>query len=249
MRVIWLGFIVAALSFGSAQAWDQAAMNAQVDATDFLLDNDCSATLVAKDELLTANHCVVEQFRTVKREEINDKGEVKNVEIKIAAPGTASRIDFAGPNETRRTSYTYKVLAHDSERDLALVKTAVDIVGKPAPLACAEPKRGDKVWAVGNPHIVLYATISTGIVNSVNRDYRGLGVGEDILQPEVNDNNGLVQHTALISEGSSGGALYNDNGELIGVNVLGSHDGWGFAVPLSEVRKFLEDNGAAEPCP
>jgi S1-C subfamily serine protease len=53
---------------------------------------------------------------------------------------------------------------------------------------------------------------------------------------------GLVQHTAVIAPGNSGGALYNADGHFVGVNVRGMPGGFGFAVPLSDVRAFLKKN-------
>lgn len=252
MKKLITALLASALSLVAvpAFAWDQKAMNAQIDATNFLMDNDCSATLIAPDKLLTANHCVTSQFQIIEKEKIDDKtGEVKKIKVKISVPGTVSRLSFAGANQTTKQSYVYKVLAHDYASDLAVVQTKVPAGDTPAPIACIDPQRGDKVWAVGNPDVVLYASVTTGIVNSVNRDYQSLGLVQDEYDPDIDPTKGFIQHTALISPGSSGGALFNDNGELIGVNVRGG-GGWSLAVTLDDIREFLTDNGVTLPnCP
>lgn len=219
----------------SAMAWDVAAMNRQVDQTNFLLNDNCSATLIDRERglLLTAHHCVSSQYKTVKREVINDKGELETKEFRVTEPGTVSRLLFNGPNEVSRTTYTFKIERSDKDLDLALVSLLTTV---PSDLTAA----GEPAYAVGNPMGVLYASVSPGFIASVNRNYRMIGVDNE---------HGLIQATTPIGGGNSGGALYNDAGEIIGVVVRGYQNisPVALAVPLADIRGFLKE--AASPCP
>jgi len=220
-------------------------LNTQIDQTNFLVNNDCSGTLIDAEHgyILTANHCIADQFQDVKRQIVDKDGNVKEITVRISKPGDVSQIVFAGPNEVQRTSFVFKMKAHDDNVDLGLLQVVSKLPNQSATkVACVDPDRLDKVYAVGNPFAILYSTASEGVVSSTARDYRMLGIDGNGDDPsEQPGDNGLTQHTAFIAPGSSGGALLNANGELIGVNVRGGN-GVFFSVPLGDVRKFLIDN-------
>ena len=58
----------------------------------------------------------------------------------------------------------------------------------------------------------------------------------------------VIWHDAPMAHGSSGGALLNDNMELVGVNFAIATNGqsgeylYGFCIPISYVREFLNAN-------
>lgn len=230
---------------GPAMAWDQKAMNTQVDQTNFLVNHNCSGTLIGGNPsyILTAHHCIMDTYQTVKKKDIQPDGTVKERDVRISVPGTVSQLYFKGSAEVQRNSYVYKVVADDDQLDLALLLIQTPLPNKTgAPMACQEVTRGDKVYAVGNAYVVLYASVSQGTVASVTRSYRDLGLSGDLGDATDNGEHGLIQHTALISGGNSGGALYNDNGEYVGTNVRGG-GGWSLSVPYTDVRHFLEKEG------
>ena len=108
------------------------------------------------------------------------------------------------------------VVASDPEHDLVLL--AVDGL-KAVPLTVVDSEQvaiGDEVYVVGNPQ-GLVGTFSAGIVSGIRK------VGED----------SLLQITAPISPGSSGGPVLNTNGEVIGVAVATFKGGQNlnFAIP------------------
>lgn len=82
---------------------------------------------------------------------------------------------------------------------------------------------GQKVFALGNPR-GLEKTFSGGIVSSIRELYGKLN----------------IQYTASISPGSSGGALLNEKGELIGItcSTFPSGQNLNFAVPVEEFAKI-----------
>lgn len=107
-------------------------------------------------------------------------------------------------------------VAIDAARDIALL--AVEDIKAPA-LSVGDSKQlavGDEVYAVGNPR-GLEGTFSAGIISSVRK------VGDD----------SLLQITAPISPGSSGGPVVNSKGDVIGVAVATFKGGQNlnFAIP------------------
>jgi serine protease Do len=89
---------------------------------------------------------------------------------------------------------------------------------------------GEAVAAIGSP-LDLRATITSGIVGAKGRS--------------VLDMSGLIQTNAVINPGSSGGALINLDGELVGINRListntGRWQGYGFAIPSNDARWFFD---------
>lgn len=249
LLVIWLAITHAA----NAAEISHGDLNRQIDQTNFLVNNDCSGTLIDKDAgyILTANHCIQDQFQDVERDELQKDGTVKKIKVRISKPGTVSQIVFAGPSMVSKTSFVFKMKAHDPDHDLGLLQVVSKLPNLQfVKLACAEPARLDTVYAVGNPFAVLYSSATKGIIASTSRDYRMLGIDGSGDDPnEQPGDNGLIQSTAPIEGGNSGGALLNDDGDLVGVNVRGSrmNETVAFAVPLDDIRKFLTDNGVDLP--
>ncbi len=97
---------------------------------------------------------------------------------------------------------------------------------------------GDPAVAVGNPLGLRGGpSVTAGVVSALGRTLRV--TPDDILY-------GLLQTDAPITRGSSGGALVNDRGELIGITTaIGVSDvgaeGLGFAVPSDIVAEIVPD--------
>ena len=91
---------------------------------------------------------------------------------------------------------------------------------------------GQTVYAVGNPR-GLEGTFSDGIISSIRP------VGTDKL----------IQITAPLSPGSSGGPVINRRGEIIGVSVFTIHNGQNlnFAIPSNYLRTLLAKIGYTRP--
>ena len=111
----------------------------------------------------------------------------------------------------------------DKSVDLILLK--VSTFNNPSiKFAAATVSIGQKVYVIGSPK-GLPTTISDGIISGM-RDFEGLK---------------LIQMTAPISPGSSGGPVLNSNGELIGISVSQLKDGQNinFAIPKSYLEILL----------
>ena len=102
---------------------------------------------------------------------------------------------------------------------------------------------GDLAVAIGHPLTLGAApTVTTGVVSALDRR---LDVGNDAMNAAVTLF-GLIQTDAPITRGSSGGALLNKDGELIGITTaiatadVGA-EGLGFAIPINLALNIVED--------
>lgn len=105
----------------------------------------------------------------------------------------------------------------------------------PVRLASATPRVGSRVYAVGSPS-GLTGTLTEGIVSAVRTwDLVGLGFNETVS---------VVQTSAPITFGSSGGGLFDSNGTLIGIVtfMLGRDGNLNFAIGAEEIRRTLRDS-------
>ena len=142
------------------------------------------------------------------------------------------------------TGYTYdaKLVGYSEERDLAVLK-AVDAADLPAASFGDSDlcRMGDTVYAIGNPlGVELRGTLTDGIISAINRDVQ---VDGRVMT--------LLQTTAALNNGNSGGPLINEYGQVVGINTLkmsgnGSEmeatvEGLGFAVPISDACFVVND--------
>ena len=102
---------------------------------------------------------------------------------------------------------------------------------------------GDLAVAIGHPLTLGAApTVTSGVVSALARR---LDVGSEAMGSGVTLF-GLIQTDAPITRGSSGGALINSNGELIGITTaiatadVGA-EGLGFAVPINLALSIADD--------
>lgn len=131
-----------------------------------------------------------------------------------------------------------EVIGADPLTDIAVIKVdAPDLV--PIELADIESVRvGDPAIAIGNPlGLGGSPSVTSGIVSAFNRQLR-VTVSEELF--------GLIQTDAPITRGSSGGALLDGQGRLIGITTaIGVSDvgaeGLGFAVPVNVAVGIADD--------
>lgn len=123
-------------------------------------------------------------------------------------------------------------LAIDRRNDLVLL--AVEGAKAPA-LGLGDSGKlavGDRIYSVGNPK-GLEGTFAEGIVSGIREVEREK----------------LLQITAPISPGSSGGPILNDSGAVVGVAVATFTDGQNlnFAIPAAKISSLLTKIGAVTP--
>ena len=130
------------------------------------------------------------------------------------------------------------VCGDDAGTDLALVRVDPAALaaqgGTPAYLpvdGSIAPRVGQLAVAIGNP-LGFESTVSTGVVSALGRSLRGRG-GRLI--------DGVVQHTAPLNPGNSGGPLLDGHGRVLGVNtaIIARSQGIGFAVAVETAAWVL----------
>lgn len=125
-----------------------------------------------------------------------------------------------------------KVIAFDKEKDLAILKFSTPTDLKVLKLHnSSKVSKGDEVIAIGSP-LGLKNTVSKGIVSSIREDKE----------------TSIIQITAPISSGSSGGALLTENGKVIGVTFAGIEEGQNLnlAIPSNEVTDLYKNKVAEQ---
>lgn len=147
---------------------------------------------------------------------------------------------------TDKRSFKAKVIGTDPLTDLAVIK--VEANNLPAiTLGDSDAlKLGEWVLAVGYP-LDLESTVTAGIVSAKGRKIGILNQNIDRNDPKPDSPvEAFIQTDAAINPGNSGGALVNLRGELVGINsaiasATGYYSGYGFAVPVSLVKKVTAD--------
>ncbi|MDR3505292.1 MAG: Do family serine endopeptidase [Acidocella sp.] len=129
-------------------------------------------------------------------------------------------------------TYPAKILGTDTKTDLAVLKISA---GHPLPYVDLGPSSsvqpGEWVVAMGNP-FGLDGTVTAGIVSALGRD-----IGDGPYDK-------FIQIDAPINEGNSGGPLFDQKGEVIGVNTAilspsGGSVGIGFAIPSDMIKRVV----------
>jgi S1-C subfamily serine protease len=125
------------------------------------------------------------------------------------------------------------VVGRDPSTDLAVLRAQATSLPY-AELSTATPLRvGQLVVAVGNP-FGFESTVSAGVVSALGRSLRSRQ-GRPI--------EGVVQHTAALNPGNSGGPLVDARGRVAGVNtaIIAMAQGIGFAVPATTAQWVLTE--------
>ncbi len=147
------------------------------------------------------------------------------------------------------------VRAFDVERDLAVL--LVDVPSGSAPLTAAElgdvgeVASGDRVVVIGSP-LGLEQTVSQGIVSAWREPREpdlDAAAGEKQQRRLVLPACRLLQISAAISPGSSGGPVFDEQGKVIGLataGVLYGSAGLNFAVPADALAPLVDEDEALD---
>ena len=145
---------------------------------------------------------------------------------------------------TNAEKFLAKVIASSKKTDLALIKiTGLPKRISPIPLGINdEVVPGEKVFALGHP-IGFGWSITEGIVNQIRINEKW-NYGSDPEEGEEFDHEAtLVQSSANISSGNSGGPLFNEKGNMIGVNSIGFEEAnnINLAVAVMHAKEIIEN--------
>ncbi len=133
-------------------------------------------------------------------------------------------------------TYDAQLVGYDESLDIAVLK--IDAEGLTAAQFGDSDllEIGDAAYAIGNPMGYLYGTMTDGIISALH-------VEVDVDGKSMN----LIQTSAALNSGNSGGALINEQGQVVGITVAkisGKEDealveGLGLAIPISDARPFI----------
>ncbi len=203
MRAVFLTLLIFALA-ACGQATPIPAAPSHVEAASLLeaktvglvgyrkdgeLHAYCSGVWVSGYTILTANHCVNDL-------ELQD-GLMYVVKSDVYAPNELSERNVIKPHGAL-------LLARDEAHDLALVQALVPPMHGTATLSVEVVRAGMPVQAMGQP-LGLWWSYSRGDVAAVR-------ITETLSEPMV-----FIQTTTPISPGSSGGGLFDEWGQLVGI--------------------------------
>jgi len=130
------------------------------------------------------------------------------------------------------------VMGDDPATDLALVRVDPAALASPTgtvPFLAIDgalaPRVGQLAVAIGNP-LGFESTVSTGVVSALGRSLRGRG--NRLID-------GVIQHTAPLNPGNSGGPLLDGTGRVLGVNtaIIARSQGIGFAIAVETAAWVL----------
>lgn len=137
-------------------------------------------------------------------------------------------------------TYSAQVIGGDEDYDIAVIKVDPGekelkpvVIGSSDNLAV-----GDDIIAIGNPLGELTFSMSEGIVSCLNREINVDGTPFN-----------MIQITAAVNGGNSGGPLFNTYGEVVGIvsakysstSSGTSTEGLGFAIPINDVLDMIKD--------
>ena len=133
-------------------------------------------------------------------------------------------------------NYPATLVGQSAQNDLAVLKIAATNLKAITLGDSAKAQVGEFVVAVGNP-LGLQESATFGIVSALNR------TASEAPSGPAGQLTGLVQTSAQLNPGNSGGALVNMAGQMIGIPTLGAEDsetgtaadGIGYAIPSDQV--------------
>jgi putative serine protease PepD len=137
---------------------------------------------------------------------LNDEGLILTNDH-VVKGATSITIDASGSSKTTRSA---ELVGEEANEDLALIKVDPSGLGL-KPLTLVSPSSvqvGDSVYAIGNPY-GLEETLTKGIVSAL---------GREISAPDGAKITGAIQTDAALNPGNSGGPLFDEEGDVIGVN-------------------------------
>lgn len=222
-------------------AWDIDKMNEQIEKTNVIVSEICSGTVIDTEKrlVLTAHHCITDNLREVEKRKVDEKtGQITTIKVMERAPMYIEVWKRKGFEIVTKEMHSASIVGYDDKADIAILQID-DENWKPemsAPMASDsyEYKRGKPVFAVGNPGITFDNSVTSGIISA---PARSLELGGGFKIP-------FFQMSASIMGGNSGGAIYNDSGELIGTVSAGVRGvDIGLAVPISKTKELLKRIG------
>ncbi len=133
---------------------------------------------------------------------------------------------------SNRQEYEANVIATDPELDIALLKVDEKTEFPFLKVHKKAIRVGERAIVIGNPY-GLSSTVTTGVISALGRNLK--------ISNRVYAN--LIQTDAAINPGSSGGALLDADGNLLGIvtAIYEEGKGIGFAIPIEDVMSMVSE--------
>ena len=133
-------------------------------------------------------------------------------------------------------TYDGIMVGFDVKTDLGVIKIAKTGLTKAVFGDSSSLRKGQKVYAIGNPGgMEFFGSFTDGMVSSIDRP----------ISSESGYEMNCIQHTTPINSGNSGGALINEYGQVVGINsskiVSTGYEGMAFAIPISDAKPIIDD--------
>ena len=134
------------------------------------------------------------------------------------------------------STYTATIAGTEPDNDLAVLQIQATGLNAVTLGNSDNIHVGDSVQAVGNPLGELDFTMTFGRITALNRS---------IKTSETNASVNMFQIDAAVNKGNSGGPVYNDRGEVIGVVTAkyssAGIEGLGFAIPINDAVSIANE--------
>jgi len=139
------------------------------------------------------------------------------------------------PDETSSgVEYNATLIGGSPKNDIAVLKVVTSDTFTIATFIedSTSVKVGTSVVAIGNPLGIYGGSVTQGIISAIAREVYIEEIGYMTL----------FQTDAAINSGNSGGALFDENGLLVGIVNSGysSYEGLNFAIPANQARSAME---------
>lgn len=133
------------------------------------------------------------------------------------------------------TTYDAAVVGYEEQNDIAVLKINASGLNPVTIGNMSDVKVGNDVYVVGNPLGELTYTMTTGSVSALDR----------VITTEVTSSINVFQIDAAVNSGNSGGPVYNNRGEVIGIvdakYSASGVEGLGFAIPIDDAMNIISD--------
>jgi serine protease Do len=132
------------------------------------------------------------------------------------------------------TTYSAAVVGGEADSDVAVIKVDASLLSPVTIGSSAAMQVGENIYAVGNPRRLDH-TMTDGIISALDRE----------VQVENNVSIAMFQISAAVNSGNSGGPVYNERGEVIGIvsakYASAGTEGLGFAIPIDDAMSIAKD--------
>ena len=134
---------------------------------------------------------------------------------------------------TDGTSLSAALIGKDPATDLAVIRAQTSYLTCSTLGRSEQLRVGQLAIAMGNP-LGFQSTVSTGVVSALGRALRS-------TKGRLIEN--IIQHTAPLNPGNSGGPLVDSTGKVVGINtaIIAQAQGIGFSIPADTAKWVVSE--------